>query len=74
MKCYDSASLELKNEIYNTGFQSVMLNFEECNDYESETFCASEEEVATYWATERPAILILMIIKQVDMTDIDNPV
>ena len=51
-----------------------MLNFEECNDYESETFCASEEEVATYWATERPAILILMIIKQVDMTDIDNPV
>ena len=50
-----------------------MYNFEECKDYESETFCASEEEVATYWATKRPSLLALIIIKQVDMTDIENP-
>ena len=51
-----------------------MYNFEECKDYESETFCASEEEVVTYWETNRPTTYIVMIIKQVDMTDIDNPV
>ena len=51
-----------------------MLNFEECNDYESETFCTSEEEIATYWATKCPAMTILIIIKQVYMTDFDNPV
>ena len=50
-----------------------MLNFEECNDYESETVCASEEEIATYWATKRPIMFILMIVKQVDLTDFDNP-